>query len=141
MFPEAGPSEVSGYPPGCPAEPSPASGVFVDSRRESTNRTGIPIPPVFWEKRLQAIENKGNEGSKEHKETTKRLQADANKRVGTFEGLKACRWECFRGHPRGDRKSAEAIENRRDGGAPSRKRVRNCMKLLELQGCDRKQRS
>jgi len=44
-------------------------------------------------------------------------------------------------HPRGDRKSAEAIENRRDGGAPSRKRVRNRMTLLGLQGCDRKQRS
>src|SRR6266478_4675320 len=43
-------------------------------------------------------------------------------------------------HPRGDRKSAEAIENRRDSDAPLRKRVRNCMKLLRLQGCDRKQR-
>jgi hypothetical protein len=33
---------------------------------------------VFWEKRLQTIENKGSERGKEHKETTKRLQADAN---------------------------------------------------------------
>ena len=44
-------------------------------------------------------------------------------------------------HPRGDRKSAEAIENRRDSGVPLHKRVRNRMKLLGLQGCDRKQRS
>ena len=34
--------------------------------------------------------------------------------------------------PRGDRKSAEALENRGDSGAPLRKRVRNCMKI---QGC------
>jgi hypothetical protein len=40
---------------------------------------------VFWEKRLQAIENKGSERRKERKETTKRLQAAANKRVGMFE--------------------------------------------------------
>jgi hypothetical protein len=44
---------------------------------------------VFCKKRLQTIENKGSEGGKEHKETTKRLQADANKRVGTFEGASA----------------------------------------------------
>jgi hypothetical protein len=44
---------------------------------------------VFSEKRLQAIENKGNECRKERKETTKRLQADANKSVGTFEGPEA----------------------------------------------------
>src|SRR5258706_7726158 len=44
-------------------------------------------------------------------------------------------------HPRCDRKSAEAIENGRDSSAPLRKRVRNCMKLLDLEGCDRKQRS
>src|SRR5258706_3841630 len=44
-------------------------------------------------------------------------------------------------HPRGDRKSVEAVENRRDSCAPLRERVRNCMKPLELQGCDRKQRS
>ena len=44
-------------------------------------------------------------------------------------------------NPHGDGKSAEAIENRRDSGAPLRKRVRNRMKLLGLQGRDRKQRS
>src|SRR6266446_5946238 len=42
-------------------------------------------------------------------------------------------------HPRGDRKSAQTIENRRDSGAPLRKRVRNRMKLQGLQGCDSKQ--
>jgi hypothetical protein len=51
-------------------------------------RSGYPPPGVFWEKRLQAIENKGNECGKDRKETTKRLQADANKRVEMFEGLK-----------------------------------------------------
>ena len=44
-------------------------------------------------------------------------------------------------HPRGDRKSAEAIENRRDSGAPLRKRVRNRMIMLGLQGCDRRERT
>jgi hypothetical protein len=52
-----------------------------------------PPPRVFCKKRLQTIENKGNERRKEHKERTKRLQADANKRVGRFEDLKVCRRE------------------------------------------------
>jgi hypothetical protein len=43
-------------------------------------------------------------------------------------------------HPRGDRKSAETLENRGDSGAPLRKRARNRMKIQGLQGCDRKQR-
>jgi hypothetical protein len=33
---------------------------------------------VFLQKRLQAIENKGKERGKEHKETSKRLQASEN---------------------------------------------------------------
>jgi len=37
-----------------------------------------PPTRVFWEKRLQTIENKGNECRKERKETTKRLQASEN---------------------------------------------------------------
>jgi hypothetical protein len=54
---------------------------------------------VFSEKRLQTIENKGKERRKRRKETTKRLQADANKRVGRFE------------HPRtGKRRNTEATE-------------------------------
>src|ERR1700730_10725585 len=44
-------------------------------------------------------------------------------------------------HPRGDRKSVEAVDNRGDSRAPLRKRVCNCMKLRGLQGCDRKQGS
>src|SRR5258707_9646261 len=44
-------------------------------------------------------------------------------------------------HPRRDRKSAETAQNRGDSVAPLRKRVRNCMKLLGLHGCNRKQRS
>ena len=35
-----------------------------------------PPPRVFSEKRLQALENKGNECRKERKETTKRLLAN-----------------------------------------------------------------
>jgi len=30
--------------PGCPVEASPAPGVFVDSRRESKDRIGMPTP-------------------------------------------------------------------------------------------------
>jgi hypothetical protein len=44
-------------------------------------------------------------------------------------------------HPRGDRKSAEVIEDRGDNGLPWRKRVRNLMIMLGLQGCDRKKRT
>ena len=43
-------------------------------------------------------------------------------------------------HPRDDRKSVEAVENKGDRRAPLRKRVCKCMKLRELHGCDRKQR-
>src|ERR1700756_2428779 len=34
----------------------------------------VPPPRVFWEKRLEVIENKGDEGGKEGKERCKRLQ-------------------------------------------------------------------
>jgi len=44
-------------------------------------------------------------------------------------------------HPRGDRKSAEVIEDRGGSGLPWRKRVRNLMIMLGLQGCDRKKRT
>src|SRR6266446_5072821 len=44
-------------------------------------------------------------------------------------------------HPRGDRKSAQVTEGVGLVGLPLRKRVRNCMKLQGLQGCDKKQRS
>jgi hypothetical protein len=49
--------------------------------------TGMAVPPtrVFFEKRLQAVENKGNECGKERKETTKRRQAGANTGVGSLE--------------------------------------------------------
>jgi hypothetical protein len=39
---------------------------------------GHPPPRVFWEKRLQAVENKRNECGIERKKTTKRLQAAEN---------------------------------------------------------------
>jgi len=42
-------------------------------------------------------------------------------------------------HPRGDRKSAQSIENTRVRGPPMRKRVRNRMKIWGLQGCDKKE--
>jgi len=41
----------------------------------STKGIGGRPTPAFWEKRLQALENKENECRKERKETTKRLQA------------------------------------------------------------------
>ena len=44
-------------------------------------------------------------------------------------------------HPHGDRKSAEAVENMRDRRLPLRKRVRNSMIMLELQTCDRKEKT
>jgi hypothetical protein len=68
---------------------------------------------VFSEKRLQTIENKGNECRKQGKESAKRLQADANKRVGRFERLKVARGERFGGTPRGNGTYAEAVERRR----------------------------
>src|SRR6266481_6677618 len=70
--------------------------------RKPAKECRYPPPPVFWEKRLQTIENKGNECRKECKETTKRRQADANKRVDWSERLKACRRERWRVvHPLG----------------------------------------
>jgi len=43
--------------------------------------------------------------------------------------------------PYDDRKSAQAFGNTGDSGAPLRKRVRNCMKMLGLHACDKKQKS
>jgi hypothetical protein len=63
---------------------------MLDAEQLSTRMAKFKYPPprVFTEKRLQPIENKGNEGEKERKETTKRLQAGANKRVGVLERSK-----------------------------------------------------
>ncbi len=47
----------------------------------------------------------------------------------------------FEVHPRGDRKSAQALGDKGDSGAPLRKRVRNCMEILGLYVCDKKKRS
>jgi hypothetical protein len=41
---------------------------------------------VFWQKRLQALENKGSQCRKEHKETTKRLQVSENMGFATPTG-------------------------------------------------------
>jgi hypothetical protein len=43
--------------------------------------------------------------------------------------------------PYHDQKSAQATENKGVIGAPLRKRVRNCMKMLCLQVCDKEQRT
>jgi hypothetical protein len=63
--------------PGCPIEASPAPGVFVDSRRESKDRIGMPTPPprVFLSKSAEAIENKGRRTEKERQER-KRVRKD-----------------------------------------------------------------
>ncbi len=42
-------------------------------------------------------------------------------------------------HPRGDRKSAEVIENRGDSWLLGHKRLRNLLRMLGLQGCDRRE--
>jgi hypothetical protein len=44
-------------------------------------------------------------------------------------------------HPRGDRKSSEAIVIKRDSHAPLRERVRKRMETLSLEGCNRKERT
>jgi hypothetical protein len=44
-------------------------------------------------------------------------------------------------HPYHDQKSAQATENKGVTGEPLRKRVRNCMKILCLQGYDKEQRT
>jgi hypothetical protein len=41
---------------------------FVPRRHHAGLGSGIPIPRVFWKKRLQAAENKGNECEKERQE-------------------------------------------------------------------------
>jgi len=49
---------------------------------------------VFSEKRLQAVENKGNECRKERKETTKRLQVlENNGEVASDEWREKALWE------------------------------------------------
>ncbi len=60
---------------------------------DAKRAAAVPPTRVFWEKRLQTIENKGSECRNEWKERAKRRQADADKRVGKFESLKVDRWE------------------------------------------------
>src|ERR1700680_3297200 len=43
--------------------------------------------------------------------------------------------------PRRDRKSSEGIDFKAYSCAPLRERVRNCMKGLRLQGCNRRERT
>ncbi len=69
-------------------------------------------------------------------EGAKRRQADETKRDSLGAG-NACRTKVreraeWGYHPRGDRKSAEVIEDRGDSGLPWRKRVRNLMIMLGL---------
>ncbi len=76
-----------------------------------------PTPRVFWEKRLQTIENKGRERGKERKERYKRLQAAENMGFAT-EALRRRDPDRNVGcTPRGDGKYVEAAENGRDIGA------------------------
>jgi hypothetical protein len=70
------------HPPGCPVVASSASGVFVDSRRRSKDRVGIPHPPANCKKRLQAIENKGRESEKESQETLRGCKALKDRGLG-----------------------------------------------------------
>jgi hypothetical protein len=67
----------SGTPhPGCPVEASPAPGVFVDSRRESKDRIGVPTPhPRHFCKRVRKL-LKTKEASA--KKSRKRVEECAN---------------------------------------------------------------
>jgi hypothetical protein len=76
-------ADVLRHRPGCSAVASPAPGVFVDSRRESKDRIGMPTPhpgcpveafgmptpPAFLQKSAQTVENKGSEREKERQES------------------------------------------------------------------------
>ena len=75
-----------------------------------------PPPRVFWQKRLQTVENKGREGRKERKERRKRRQLLASKRVGASEGLNARALGTLERvvHPRGGGKYAQPSEKDRD---------------------------
>jgi hypothetical protein len=74
-----------------------------------------PPTRVFWEKRLQTIENKGSECRKERKETTKRLQVSENMGFAT-EAPNRRVTRRGRYHPRGDGKYAQCAENGGDIG-------------------------
>jgi len=53
---------------GCPIEASPAPGVFVDSRRESKDRIGMPTPPRHFCQRVRKLlKTKGGERKKSGK--------------------------------------------------------------------------
>jgi len=79
---------------------------------------------VFSEKRLQTIENKGNERRKKQKERAKRLQADANKRVGRLE------------HPRAGKSATQRArsEEHRGGRGYTPVVIERVRKFLEGQG-------
>jgi hypothetical protein len=97
--------------------------------------------PVSSEKRLQTIENKRQDSGK----TVQRDPWDLPSRPSRGRRRPRGR-EGMEGkvvgvvHPGGDRKSAEVIEGRGDGGFPLRKRVRNRMKTRGLYVCDRRER-
>jgi hypothetical protein len=59
---------------------APFEAVGKETESGKSLRRDAPIPRVFWEKRLQAIENKGSELQKERQESSR-----GRKRVGTKE--------------------------------------------------------
>ena len=53
--------------PRCPAESSPAPGVLADSRRESTDRTGMPHPRHFSKRGCKRLKTKDGRRKKSDK--------------------------------------------------------------------------
>src|SRR5258708_32208286 len=80
------------HPPVGAVVASSASGVFVDSRRRSKDRVGIPHPPANCKKRLQAIENKGRESEKESQETLRGCKALKDRGLGAERREGAAKW-------------------------------------------------
>jgi hypothetical protein len=77
-----------------------------------------PHPRVFWQKRLQTIENKRQECAEERKERPKRLQVLEGSRLEVGRSIRRSEERMTAGvHPRGDGKYAELVEGGGDRGA------------------------
>jgi hypothetical protein len=84
-----------------------------------------PHPRVFWQKRLQTIENKRQEYAKERKERPKRLQVLEGSRVEVGPSIPRTEERMVAGvgvHLRGDGKHAQLVEGGGDRGAAWRMR-------------------
>jgi hypothetical protein len=99
-----------------------------------------PHTRAFWEKRLQAIENKGNEAHKRGKGEGKEAARVSKEWVCHREHREDLEWKGVYTPVAIDRESAQALGNKGHSGAPLRKRVRKRMKIQGLYVCDKKDR-